>query len=84
LCQVLKLENNGIANLHGMPALTSLQVLSLRSNVISTADEVKFLQCCTSLSSVDFSDNPAEKDEMLRQLAKAFLPSVKVLNTFPL
>jgi hypothetical protein len=67
-----------------MPALMSLQILSLRSNVINTADEVKFLQPCISLSSVDLSDNPAEKDEMLQELVKAFFPSVKTLNTCPL
>jgi hypothetical protein len=67
-----------------MPALMSLQILSLRSNVISTADEIKFLQPCVSLSSVDLRDNPAGEDEMLQELVKAFLPSVKTLNTHPL
>jgi len=62
----------------------SLKVLSLRGNVINTAEEVKFLQPCNNLSSVDLRDNPAEKDEMLKELVKIFLLSVKVLNTCPL
>ncbi|XP_021926005.1 geranylgeranyl transferase type-2 subunit alpha isoform X1 [Zootermopsis nevadensis] len=83
-CQVLKLDSNNIANLHGMPALMSLQILSLRSNVINIPDEVKYLEPCICLSSVDLSDNPTEKDEMLQELVKTFLPSVKMLNTCPL
>lgn len=79
-CQVLKLESNSIESLHGMPTLMSLHTLSLRSNIISSAAEVKFLQSCTNLSSVDLSDNPVAKEEMLQELVKTLLLSVKMLN----
>jgi hypothetical protein len=63
-----------------MPTLLSLQILSLRGNIITTAEEVKFLHPCTNLSSVDLRDNSAEKDEMLKELVQTFLLSVNMLN----
>jgi hypothetical protein len=63
-----------------MPTLKSLEILSLRGNIIKTAEEVKFLQPCTNLSSVDLRDNPTEKDEMLKELVQTFLLSVNMLN----
>jgi len=58
----------------------SLQILSLRGNSITTAEEVKFLQPCTNLSSVDLRDNSIEKDEKLKELVQTFLLSVNMLN----
>jgi hypothetical protein len=62
----------------------SLQILSLRGNIINSAEEVKFLRFCTNLSSVDLSDNPVEKEEMLQELVKTCLLSVEMLNMCPL
>jgi Leucine-rich repeat (LRR) protein len=67
-----------------MPRLMSLHTLSLQSNIISSAEEVKFLQLCANLSSVDLSDNPVAKEEMLQELVKTFLQSIKMLNKCPL
>jgi hypothetical protein len=58
----------------------SLHILSLRSNIINNAEEVKFLQLCTNLFSVDLSDNPVAKEETLQELVKTFLPSVNMLK----
>ncbi|XP_043464936.1 geranylgeranyl transferase type-2 subunit alpha [Leptopilina heterotoma] len=60
-CKKLSLSNNGVSSTEHFPILPKLEVLTLRSNDISSVEDVFHLLKQNNLSELDIRDNPVSK-----------------------
>mmetsp|Transcript_35199 Transcript_35199/g.80314 ORF Transcript_35199/g.80314 Transcript_35199/m.80314 type:complete len:540 (-) Transcript_35199:97-1716(-) len=74
----LNLSNNSIKSISGLGCLNRLSTLHLANNRLVTADDVKLLVECPSISCLDLSNNKLEDPEIVEILES--MPNLRVLQ----
>ncbi|XP_022237369.1 geranylgeranyl transferase type-2 subunit alpha-like [Limulus polyphemus] len=76
----LYLDDNCIADCHGLEDLPCLITVRLRNNRIKTFDSLKPLQYCPNLQQLYISGNPVCQENKVREEIKGILPCLEFLD----
>jgi len=78
--RILNLEQNHISKIENLDELTNLETLQLSRNCISDANDLKHLEDCFSITTLDISHNKIKHnpDTLVEILSK--MPNLRVLN----
>ena len=74
----IDLSENRIVRVEGLSSLSALQVINLSKNYLTTSDSIAHLMDCHSVTTVDFSNNQLQGEDIIQILSN--VPSLVTLS----